>query len=185
MKPTKAQLWTLLSLLLFFSCRQKEAENTSTYWDSHPLEANEMACFLFIVPDCPLAMNYSKEFMQLYRSYSDSGVLFTGVIPGDLYTSQEINAFIEQYGFDVPLIIDKELQITEEFGATVSPEVFVYNSYRECLYHGKMDEWVKDLGSKYGAHGRNFAKEAISAGLNGRYPEILYKAPIGCSLEIE
>lgn len=185
MKPTKAQLWTLLSLLLFFSCRQKEAQNPPSYWDEHGLEQHELACFLFIVPDCPLAMNYSKEFMQLYRAFSDSDVLFTGVIPGDLYTSEEINAFVDRYQFDVPLIIDKDLRMTEEFGATVSPEVFVYNANQECLYHGKMDEWVKELGSKYGGHGRNFAKEAILAGLNGGYPETSYKEPIGCSIEIE
>jgi hypothetical protein len=185
MKPSFEQLMLVFIALLMFPACDSQPGQQEVYWENHPMTYHKVACFLFVVPDCPLAMNYTKEFLSLYHEYRDSGVRFTAVIPGNLYTQTEIDDFQKEYSLETPLIVDTDLSITQAFGATVSPECFVFNKQKQLLYHGKMDEWVKELGSKFGGHGRNFAKEAISAGLRDRIPPTRHKEAIGCSIEID
>lgn len=187
MRALNPQLAICFLWLTFVACGTKEQKTKSpnSYWTNKDLPQGSVSCFMFVVPDCPLAMNYTREFMLLRDQWQDSSVFFVAVVPGDLYTNEEIQSFQKEFSFDIPLILDKDLSISTEFGASVSPEFFVFNDRKNLLYHGKMDEWVQELGSKYGGHGRNFVEEAIVAARADKRPAVAHKEAIGCTLEIQ
>lgn len=187
MRALNPQLTISFFLLIFSACgiAEQEKEATGSYWDGREMSRGSVSCFMFVVPDCPLAMNYTREFMLLRDRWEDSSVLFVAVVPGDLYSHEEIQAFQKEFSFDIPIILDKDLSMTTEFGASVSPEFFVFNDRKQRIYHGKMDEWVQELGSKFGGHGRNFVEEAIVAAKQGKIPAIAHREAIGCTLEIQ
>ena len=52
-------------------------------------------------------------------------VQFFAVIPGALFSSEEINDFLQRYQLDVPVLLDPDKYLCDVLGATITPEAFL------------------------------------------------------------
>ena len=143
----------------------------------------ENKVFIALDPECPLSQSYTKKINQLQEKYHKK-VLFVCFVPGDHYTDQEINLFIEKYELKTEFFVDKKLIITKIFKASVVPESFVLNNNYEVIYKGLIDNWVGEIGRKKQYVNEEYLMDAIEAVLNNNLPLISSTEAIGCLIEI-
>lgn len=137
---------------------------------------------MFIAPDCPLSQSYALTFHQLLDSFSNN---FEGymVLSGNDYSTTEQELFLDSFAFGSPLILDKDYQLANYLGATVTPEVFMLDTANELLYSGKIDNWAIGLARKKIRADSFYLKWAMQAYVNNEPISIKRIEPIGCVLE--
>lgn len=134
---------------------------------------------IFLSPECPLCQNYSLPLNQLQTKYAGK-VTFTGVVPGKAYSAAEVGAFTQKYHIGFPVTIDSARVISSSLKATVTPEVFLLGPDKKVLYHGSIDNWIKDLGMQSARPTVFYLQDAIDQSLAHQPVRIPYNKPAGC-----
>lgn len=104
--------------------------------------------WVFLAPECPLCISYSKTLNALNDRYSNARIRFVGIFTGTLYTQQEILDYIQKYNIAFPCIIDPTAKIAQKYQVGITPEVCVVNQRDITLYRGRIDNWAYSLGKK-------------------------------------
>ncbi len=101
---------------------------------------NEAIVLLFISSQCPVSNAYNERMNKLYTSFHSKGVAFIGINSNSTETTKQIKQHAVEKDFMFPVLIDRNNVIADRLGASVTPEVFVLNSKRELVYHGRIDD---------------------------------------------
>lgn len=75
--------------------------------------------------------------------------------------------------------LDKDHAIADAFGATKTPEVFLFDGSLKLVYKGSID----DNANSASAVKKQFAEDAIQALASGNQPEITQSASKGCPIK--
>lgn len=142
---------------------------------------NSLRVVIFLSPECPLCQNYSLPLNQLQKRYAGK-VEFTGVVPGKAYSAADVNAFIQKYHIGFPISIDSAKTMSRSLTATVTPEVFLLGPDKKVLYHGSIDNWIKDLGMQTARPTAFFLQDAIDLSLAHLPVRVPYNKPVGCGI---
>ena len=134
---------------------------------------------VFLSPECPLCQNYSLPLNQLQKKYAGK-VAFTGVVPGKAYSVADVSAFTQKYHIGFPITIDSAKTLSKSLKATVTPEVFLLGPNNKVLYHGSIDNWIKDLGMQSARPTVFYLQDAIDQSLAHQPVRIPYNKPVGC-----
>ena len=81
--------------------------------------------------------------------------------------------------FNFPYLRDEDQEIAEAYGATHTPETFLFNNERKLAYHGKIDDNWREPGkvvSKY-------LRSAIDELLEGKEISVPETFSIGCTIK--
>jgi hypothetical protein len=134
---------------------------------------------VFLSPECPLCQNYSLPLNQLQKQYAGK-VEFFGVVPGRAYSTAEVLAFTAKYHIAFPVTIDSSKNLSTSLKATITPEVYLLGPKKEILYHGSIDNWIKDLGMQSARPTAFYLRDAIDQTLAHQPVRIPYNKPVGC-----
>ena len=134
---------------------------------------------IFLSPECPLCQNYSLPLNQLHKKYAGK-VQFTGVVPGKAYSAAAVGAFTEKYHIGFPVYIDSTKTMSTSLKATVTPEVFLLGPDKKVLYHGSIDNWIKDLGMQSARPTAFYLQDAIDQSLAHQPVRVSFNKPVGC-----
>lgn len=144
-----------------------------------PLTDTRMV-FVFLSPECPLSQHYTAELNALAKNKM---VRFLGVIPGDLYSTQSINAFKEIHQIEYPLLLDTNLKLTKMLGATITPQAIVVER-NDILYSGAIDNAYINIGKRHNTTTAWYLRDALSAIQSNTVPRVRKTNPIGCLIEM-
>jgi peroxiredoxin len=103
-------------------------------------------CIVFMSNACEISKAYWDRIFKLYGQYEEDNMALIAVNPNDESLSaidsfSEMKAFLEEKNqADFIYLKDEGHTLTDELGATVTPEVFLFNSKRELVYHGIIDD---------------------------------------------
>jgi thioredoxin-related protein len=75
--------------------------------------------------------------------------------------------------------VDKDSELANAFGATRTPEVFLFDKNGKLVYHGAIDDNPSDAGSVQRKH----LKEAIGEVLGGKDVSVKTSRSVGCSIK--
>ena len=171
-------------MVLMFSMSCTDTLETSTI-DGKKVDLSKgKSALVWLAPDCPLCQSYSASFVELKNQYGDQ-ISFYGVIPGNYYSKNEIDFFIDSFAFTPDIIADKDFKLTQSIGATVTPEFFLLDSGMQVKYRGKFDDWATDLSRKKLKPTKHYFKNAIEALSIDSPISIQSTTPIGCVIEFE
>ncbi|HEV9038691.1 MAG TPA: redoxin domain-containing protein [Puia sp.] len=134
---------------------------------------------IFLSPEGPLCQNYSLPLNPLFKKYADK-VQFTGVVPGKAYSAGDVNAFTQKYHIAFPVYIDSAKTMSTSLKATVTPEVFLLGPDKKVIYHGSIDNWIKDLGMQSARPTVFYLRDAIDQSLAHQPVRVPYNKPVGC-----
>src|SRR5215472_2952996 len=132
---------------------------------------------IFLSPECPLCQNYSLPLNALSKKYAGK-VQFTGVVPGKAYSAADVSAFTQKYHIAFPIDIDSAKAISSSLKATVTPEVFLLGPDKKVLYHGSIDNWIKDLGMQSARPTVFYLQDAIDQAMAHQPVRIPYNKPV-------
>jgi hypothetical protein len=132
----------------------------------------------------PRAKAWEKRVAALANSYSQQGV---GVIlinandpavyPEDAFS--EMQARAKSLGLRVPYVVDDTSNVARAFGASVTPEAFLFAADGKLAYHGTIDDNRADP-DKVTAH---YLGDALAAVAAGRAPRTTETKSLGCSIK--
>lgn len=139
---------------------------------------------MWLAPDCPLCQTYSSEFLaldSLYRSHFQ----FVGVLPGNLYSTDEIDHFVDSFHFDLPIVMDDKYLLTKKYQVSVTPEFILLDTNLKIQYQGKFDDWATGLAQKKVKPTQFYLKNALNQFAASQNVSPNYVEPVGCLIEVD
>lgn len=146
----------------------------------------EKSCILviFISNACPYVQAYAKRIQDLVQHfYEDNmGVIMVNSRSSQSHPSESLEAmkeFLVQHSFKhVWYLKDEEANLASQLGAKVTPEAFLFNSKRELVYQGAID----DAWDQPNLVTRIYLEDAIEYTLDGLEVDFPETEAIGCQL---
>lgn len=92
---------------------------------------------------------------------------------------KDMKAYADKQGYKVPYVVDKGSELANAFGATRTPEVFLFDASGKLVYHGAME----DNPSNPSESKQMFLKAAIDNMLAGKPADPDNTRSIGCSIK--
>jgi len=139
---------------------------------------------IFSCNHCPYVQAYEDRVIALQREYGPRGVQFVAInsndeigYPEDSFENMKTRAALK--GFNFPYLRDASQATARAYGATHTPQLFVFDQQRRLAYAGKIDDnWQQPDHVR-----RRFLRDALDALLAGRSPEEPATHAIGCTIK--
>ncbi len=142
-------------------------------------QKDSVTVYVFLREDCVISQNYTPKLNQLFEQYQSEKLGFVGIFPST--RDAQITAFQEKYRLLFSLQSDYYQTITKKLGATVTPEVVVYNHVcQEILYQGRIDNTYFRVGKKRTVTTTSDLEDALKAITNNQAVAVRKTEPVGC-----
>lgn len=155
--------------------------------EDHSLEDfddKDVVVVVFSCNHCPTVKAYEDRMIEFQRDYGDQGVLLVAINSNDTtnYPTDSFEHMVERAetkGFNFPYLRDKDQSVATAYGATHTPEFFMFDGDRKLPYHGRMDD-NRDEPQKVE---ERYLRDAVDAILAGRDVETPETYSVGCTIK--
>lgn len=197
-------LASLISLLTMTSCTEEKKEDRQSLAIGTSLPAGEVkmksvdgqeysikdvagsngTMVMFSCNTCPAVKKYQERTLQAIKEAKENGF---GIIiinsnedyrdDDDSYTAMQEYAKEQGYG-NVPYVVDVNSAVADAFGASRTPETFLFDTNGVLVYHGAMDDNQDATSVK-----RKHLSAAIGELRAGKEVSVKNTLSIGCSIK--
>jgi peroxiredoxin len=101
---------------------------------------------IWVSTECPVSNAYNGRMASLAKEYEAKGFAFLGINSNKAETPQAIAAHAKEHDFTFPILKDADNVVADKYGASVTPEVYIVDSKGVLLYHGRIDDSMKEEG---------------------------------------
>ena len=137
---------------------------------------------VFTCNHCPVAVAYEDRLVKFQADYKDKGVQLIAInvnnLPADRLDKMKERAAAK--GFNFPYLYDSSQKVGRDFGAKVTPHIFVLDGQRKIAYMGAFDNSQNE--SKVEKH---YLRDAVDALLAGKTPPEPVTKQFGCGIKYE
>jgi peroxiredoxin len=144
-------------------------------------EAKAVA-LVFTCNHCPVAKAYEDRLNALQEDYADKDVQVVAINVNNAEAEKlpAMKERAEEKGFEFPYLSDPTQKVGRDYGAKVTPHVFLLDAKRNLAFVGPVDDSQDERKVK-----RKYLREAIDAVLAGKKPEAAEVKPFGCGIAYE
>lgn len=170
---TKAPNFSLLNTL----------DNSS--YDFDAITGKKAYVIMFICNHCPFVIHLHKGLQELYNDYKDKDIEFIAISSNDVKnypadSPELMNSLFSKLELDFPYLYDETQQVAKQFKATCTPDFYVFNETKKCIYRGQFDD--SRPHQKTPVTGIDI-RNALDAELNNRVNSNEQKPSIGCNIK--
>lgn len=139
---------------------------------------------VFTCNHCPFAKGWERRIANLANSYAKKGIGAILINANDP-AKHEDDGFMEMQsrakslGLTVPYVVDETSGVARAFGASVTPEAFLFDRDGRLAYHGAVDDNHKDAAKVK----QNYLRDALDAVVAGKPPAITESKSLGCGIK--
>ena len=144
-----------------------------------PFSVSRLTVLIFVRTDCPLSSRYAPEIQRQAREFASRGVKFWLVYPDPAETPASIQKYLADYGYSLPALRDTQHFLVKKAEAEITPEAAVFKGDK-LLYHGRIDDRVKDFGQTRVVVTTHDLEDSISAALSGKPVSHPATQAVGC-----
>ena len=96
----------------------------------------------FIATRCPVSKAYDKRIVQLHKEYSEKGIVFIGINANcnPMEPLEEMRTHAENAGITFPILKDDHNAIADQYGARVTPHMYLLDAQGIVRYIGRIDD---------------------------------------------
>lgn len=139
---------------------------------------------LFICNHCPWVKMWEPRIAQLGNAALKQGVGVIAVNGNDpaAYPEDEYDVMVKrakQVGYKFPYVVDATSDVARAFGATKTPEAFLFDASGKLVYHGAIDDNAKEpkkVKSRWLA-------DAVAAVAAGKPVPVAQSKALGCTIK--
>jgi peroxiredoxin len=139
---------------------------------------------MFSCNHCPYVQAYEGRLIEIQRDYRERGVQLVAInsnddvgYPEDSF--EQMVARAKAKGFNFPYLRDASQSTARAYGATHTPQLFVFDESRRLRYTGKVDDnWQRPE-----AVTRRYLRDALDALLARGAPAEASTHAIGCTIK--
>ena len=100
---------------------------------------------MFTCNHCPFVKAYEDRLISIQEDYSNRSVSLVAInsietinYPEDTFEKMQIRVNEKSYNF--PYLRDEDQNVASSYGASFTPEIFVFDISRKLRYHGRIDD---------------------------------------------
>ncbi len=167
----------LLALILVFASLTTIQLKGSPGYDSK----DSISVYIFLHESCIISQYYTLPLREMHQQYGNDHIQFIGLFPNFSSKPEKMQAFKETYNVPFELKTDYYHTKKELFGATVTPEVVVYNESKgEIIYKGRIDDAYARVGKRKRVTTTSELKDVLEAISNNQPVTVTNTQAIGC-----
>ncbi|HTN44866.1 MAG TPA: thioredoxin family protein [Flavipsychrobacter sp.] len=139
---------------------------------------------MFSCNTCPYVLKSQARTKEMvdYAGQNNIGVVIvnSNEAQRDKADSYEaMKKYAKDQKYKVPYVVDENSKLADLFGATRTPEVFLYNREGKLMYHGAME----DNPSSPAESKEFYLKNAMDKIVTGEMPDVNFTKSIGCTIK--
>lgn len=139
---------------------------------------------VFTCNHCPYAKAWEQRIVELGNTYAKQGVGVVLVNPNDPKVQAEDRMEVMQEraksrGMTFPYVADSTSEVARAFGATKTPEVFLFDAGGQLVYKGAVDDNSEDPAKVK----ETYLKNAVDALLAGKPIANKETKALGCGIK--
>ena len=139
---------------------------------------------VFTCNHCPFAKMWASRIVELGNTYDAKGIGVIAINANDPKSFEEDSFEVMQQrakerGMQFPYVVDATSNLARAFGATKTPEAFLFDKDGKLVYHGAVD----DNGQEPSKVENPYLKNALEAVVAGREVPVKESKFIGCGIK--
>ena len=139
---------------------------------------------MFSCNTCPYVIKNQERTIEAVERGSDLeiGTILINSnegLRGDADSPAAMKDYAQEQNYLMPYTIDKDSKIADAFGATKTPEVFLFDGEMKLVYHGAIDDNPTDAGNVK----RNHLFEAMKELNAGKKITVTESKSVGCGIK--
>ena len=139
---------------------------------------------MFICNHCPFVIHVLDEIISITKKY-DKEISFIAISSNDIVNYPEdspelMKKLAEEKKFNFPYLFDETQEVAKKYDAACTPDFFVYNSEKQLVYRGQLDD--SRPGNDVPVTGHDLRK-AIDSLIKGEEIDKNQKPSIGCNIK--
>ncbi len=139
---------------------------------------------VFTCNHCPFAKMWESRIIELGNQYAAKGIGVVAInandpkaYPDDSFEAMQVRA--KEKGMEFPYVVDATSNVARAFGATKTPEAFLFDKDGKLVYHGAVDDNGKEASKVENA----YLKLALEAVVSGEKVPVAETKSIGCGIK--
>ncbi|WP_457652856.1 thioredoxin family protein [Rhodocaloribacter sp.] len=121
----------------------------------------EALVVVFMCNHCPYVVHVEDALIDVAKAYRPKGVAFVGISANDAeaYPQDAFEKMAErarEKGYPFPYLYDESQETAKAYGATCTPDLYVFDRNRRLVYHGRFDATRPRTGMR--ADGRDLRR---------------------------
>jgi peroxiredoxin len=166
----------LFATVPILRCANEEAAKID--WAAH-----NITIIFFILHDCPICNSYVPEMNRIAGEYGRRGFGFIVAYADSDFSQKEAQKHAREYRLQFPFVIDSDHKLAARTGTKVVPEAVVFNSKRDMVYRGRIDDLYADIDKRRPAALERNLREALDDIAAGEKPKRAVVPGAGCLIE--
>jgi len=139
---------------------------------------------VFTCNHCPWARAWQARLVALGNRYRSRGVGVVAVNANDPAEHAEdaygpMQRRAREAGMEFPYVVDETSDVARAFGATRTPEAFLFDAHGRLVYHGAVDDNAHEPDHVQ----RRYLRDALEAVVAGRRPDPAETRSMGCTIK--
>lgn len=139
---------------------------------------------IFTCNTCPWVTKWENRYNSLASLAGSNGIGVIALNPNERIRNRgesmdDMKKRSQKQDYNFPYALDKDHKIADAFGATRTPEVFLFDSNLQLVYHGAIDDNADNASQVESA----YAEEAINALIAGNQIENEKTRSLGCTIK--
>jgi peroxiredoxin len=139
---------------------------------------------VFTCNACPWARAWEERITELGNTFAKRGIGVIAINSNDPGQVAEDGFDVMQQrakrrGMKFPYVVDASSGVARAFGATRTPEVFLFDAGGKLVYHGTVD----DNGREPGKVTKRYLRDALQAVAAGNPVAVAETKALGCSIK--
>jgi peroxiredoxin len=140
---------------------------------------------VFTCNHCPWAKMWQTRVTEIGNAAGKAGIGMVAINANDPaeYPEDDMNGMkqrAKQLGMKFPYVVDATSDVARAFGATRTPEAFLFDAGGKLVYHGTIDDSPKDAAAVKDA----WLKDAVNAVSAGKTVTTAETKAMGCSIKL-
>jgi peroxiredoxin len=177
-KPTVMEhisnVYSIGDMIENFTLNSPDGKSISIY----DFNESKARVLIFWSVQCPVVQAYSERTVNLFNEYKDKGIEVILIYPNSTESLDDIKDHISERNYAMTVLIDENQKVTDQFGATKTPEVYIIDQKNILVYKGRIDDSQNE--SKVTS---SDLKAALDDILEGREIAVSETKAFGCAIK--
>ncbi len=139
---------------------------------------------VFTCNHCPYVKGWEGRITELGNEFAERGIGVIAINPNDPQKQPEdgiegMKERAKKLGLEFPYVVDETSGVARTYGATKTPEVYLFDADKKLVYHGAVDDEARDP-AKVSSH---WLRDALEAVVGGRPVPVAETKAVGCGIK--
>lgn len=148
------------------------------------IRKNNGLLVIFSCNTCPFVVATQERYQLLAKMAKANNIGMVAINSneaqrGDVDSFDEMKQYALQQEYDYPYLLDEKSVLADAFGATKTPDVFLFNGKLNLVYKGAIDDSHRDVTQVK----QRFLEDAMQKMVRGEEIQLTTTASVGCSIK--